>query len=214
MSPNKGRMIVVEGLEGAGKSTALHTIKQYLAPLVPSLINTREPGGTHVGEVVRELVKGFHDTEPLDSRSELLLFYAARVQLLNQVILPALAKGAWILADRFELSTWAYQGGGRKLDEGMIQALSKFCLQGFEPDLILYLDISPELGLARAKARGNFDRIEQEAIGFFNDVYTSYHKHIRLMKNVVVIDASQSLEEVQVNIRTTLQVFLNEHDAC
>ncbi len=134
----RGKFIVVEGLEGAGKSTALQTIKRYLERFVPELLLTREPGGTRVGEHVRQLLKERVEGEALEPRCELLLFYAARVQLLEQVIRPALSQGTWILADRFELSTFAYQGGGRKLDKHMIQHLSAFCLQGFKPDLILF----------------------------------------------------------------------------
>lgn len=209
MRPNKGRMIVVEGLEGAGKSTALHTIKHFLSESVTELITTREPGGTRVGEVVRQLVQETHVSEHLDARSELLLFYAARVQLLNQVILPALARGSWVLADRFELSTFAYQGGGRKLDKAMIASLSAFCLQDFKPDLILFLDVSPETGLQRVMQRGKTDRIEQEALSFFRDVYTSYHQHIGKMDHVVIIDAERPLSIVQDDIRTTLEAYMD-----
>src|SRR5258708_6479514 len=103
-----GRFIVVEGLEGAGKSTALTTIKRYLVENAIDVITTREPGGTHVGEITRQLLKESIPSEPLDPRAELLLFYAARVQLIEQVIRPALQRGSWVLADRFELSTFAY----------------------------------------------------------------------------------------------------------
>ena len=205
---NEGHFIVVEGLEGAGKSTAMNTIKLFLAPLVAEIITTREPGGTRVGEAARQLIKQSVPTEPLDARSELLLLYASRVQLLEQVILPALKRGCWVLGDRFELSTWAYQGGGRKLDRNLIAQLSSFCLRDFKPDLILYLDISPEQGLQRALKRGKADRIEQESLSFFTDVYNSYHEHIKTMNNVVVIDASQPLNVVQNSISTALEHYM------
>ena len=203
-----GRMIVVEGLEGAGKSTAIKTIEQTLQAKVPHWIRTREPGGTALGEAVRQIVKGDNSAEPIDARAELLLFYAARVQLLQQVILPALARGAWVLADRFELSTFAYQGGGRHIDEGMIQHLSQFCVADFKPDLILFLDINPQKGLQRARQRGQYDRIEQEALPFFADVYQSYHRHIRMLNNVVIIDAEQPLPVVQRRIAAALEAFM------
>lgn len=208
MSSARGRFIVVEGLEGAGKSTALSTIKRFLAPHVTEMMTTREPGGTHVGEVVRGLIKESMPTEPLDPRAELLLLYASRVQLIEQVIRPALLRGAWVLADRFELSTWAYQGGGRQLDQGMIGHLSSFCLKDITPDLILFLDISPELGLARARKRGKTDRIEQESLMFFKDVYRGYHESIKAMDNVVVIDASNPLRVVQQHICEALQTYV------
>lgn len=201
----RGQFIVVEGLEGAGKSTALQTIKHYLESFVPELVLTREPGGTRVGEHVRQLLKERVEGEALEPRCELLMFYAARVQLLEQVIRPALSKGAWVLADRFELSTFAYQGGGRKLDKQMIKHLSTFCLQGFKPDLILFLDINPEQGLGRIKERGETDRIEQESLAFFTDVYNAYHEMIRGMDNVVCIDAGQTMETVQESILSTLK---------
>ena len=207
----RGHFIVVEGLEGAGKSTALNTIQRFLAEQAIDMISTREPGGTRVGEAARSLIKEIVPEQPLDPRAELLLFYAARVQLLQQVVYPALEKGCWVLADRFELSTFAYQGGGRKLDQKMISQLSSFCLNNFKPDLIIYLDIMPQKGLQRARKRGKLDRIEKESQVFFNDVYNSYHAHIKTMDNVAMIDASQPLAAVQRLIRTTLENYLVNH---
>ncbi len=206
--PEKGRFIVVEGLEGAGKSTALATIKHVLERQVPAIITTREPGGTRVGEVARQLIKESSSQEPLDSRAELLLLYASRVQLIQHIILPALNRGDWVLADRFELSTWAYQGGGRKLSEDMIQHLSSFCLQDFKPDLIIFLDISPQIGLKRARMRSKADRIEKESLSFFTNVYHSYHERIKTMSNVVVIDASKPLRVVHRCIEEALKSYL------
>jgi len=203
-----GRFIVLEGLEGAGKSTALTTIKRFLAPHVPELITTREPGGTHVGEIVRDLIKQAPDDEPLSARAELLLFYAARVQLIEQVIRPALARGAWVLADRFELSTWAYQGGGRGLDLTMIKHLSDFSLGSLKPDLTIFLDLLPEQGLKRILDRGKTDRIEQETIDFFHRVYVSYHEHLKYLDQTIIIDASKPFAMVQHLIRTSLERHL------
>lgn len=211
MMLNSGRFIVVEGLEGAGKSTALEVIKQVLTPHIPELVITREPGGTRVGEVARGLIKETFPDEPLDPRAELLLFYAARVQLIEQVIRPALKRGAWVLADRFELSTLAYQGGGRKLSSTMIEHLSTFCIQNIKPDLIIFMDVAPEQGMQRVVARGETDRIEQESMVFFNKVYNSYHDHIKRMDNVVMIDASKPLSDVQHSIRCALEKYMLDH---
>lgn len=210
---DKGRFIVVEGLEGAGKSTALDVIKKCLAPHISELVMTREPGGTRVGEVARGLIKAIDPAEPLDPRAELLLFYAARVQLIEQVIRPAINRGAWVLADRFELSTLAYQGGGRNLSSTMINHLSEFCIDNIQPDLIIFLDITPEQGMQRVIARGKTDRIEQESMVFFNAVYTSYHQHIKTMNNVVMIDASKPLLLVQKAIRTAIEQYINHMKA-
>ncbi|ASQ45822.1 Thymidylate kinase [Legionella clemsonensis] len=204
----QGRFIVVEGLEGAGKSTAIQTIKRYLENHVPNVLLTREPGGTRVGEMIRTIIKEEVDGEILDSRAELLLLYAARVQLVEQVIRPALNQGYWVLADRFELSTFAYQGGGRHLDEDMISTLSTFCLRGFKPDLIFFLDIEPEQGLNRVRQRGASDRMEQESLLFFTNVYNSYQRMIKAMNNVVCIDASQPMNIVQQSIITQLETFI------
>lgn len=206
---NRGRFIVVEGLEGAGKSTALNTIKHFLIKHAPEIITTREPGGTRVGETARQLIKESLPTEPLDPRTELLLLYASRVQLLEQVILPALNRGCWVLADRFELSTWAYQGGGRKLDLDMIAHLSSFCLHDFKPDLTIFLDISPQQGLKRVHKRGMADRIEQESLSFFSDVYHGYQEQIKTIENVVSIDASQPLVEVRRLICAALEQYVS-----
>ncbi|KTD16063.1 dTMP kinase [Legionella jordanis] len=204
----QGRFIVVEGLEGAGKSTAVQTIKEYLENCLPQVIITREPGGTRIGETVRSLIKEKVDHEIIDPRVELLLLYSARVQLLEELIKPALNQGTWVLGDRFELSTYAYQGGGRHLDLEMISTLSRYCLQGFKPDLIFFLDIAPELGLSRAKKRSAADRIEQESLAFFTDVANAYHKMISHMDNVVCIDAGLPLEQVQESIVEHLKLFI------
>lgn len=203
-----GRFIVVEGLEGAGKSTAVHTIKQFLADNIGAFITTREPGGTAVGEVVRQLIKHTPENEHLDARAELLLLYTSRVQLVNQVIKPALHRGTWVLGDRFELSTFAYQGGGRGLDVQMIEELSSFCLEGFAPDLVLFLDVDAAIGLRRVLERGHADRIEKESLEFFMAVCDAYHAKIKTMKQVVVIDANQPEAVVQQGILDALSHYV------
>ena len=208
MNINKGHCIVVEGLEGAGKSSAINAIKQFLENLKLKVVLTREPGGTRVGETIRHLIKEKTVAEPLHPLAELLLMYASRVQLLENIIKPALKLGSWVVADRFELSTWAYQGGGRKLNKEVISHLSSFCLQDFKPDLVIFLDITPEQGLQRALNRGKFDRIEQEPLDFFNDVYNGYQERIKTMNNVVVIDASLPLAVVRKSIMTALKNYM------
>ncbi len=207
----RGCFIVVEGLEGAGKSTAIETIKLYLKNIAPELILTREPGGTRVGEIIRSMLKDKIEGETLDARSELLLFYAARIQLVEEIIRPALKRGAWVLADRFELSTFAYQGWGRGLDIEIIEQLSTFGLESFSPDLIFYLDIDPEHGLQRVNQRGETDRIEQESLTFFTKVRQGYLTMIRTMENVVTINASQNVDLVKDEILTQLKQFNAAH---
>ncbi|CAM4495748.1 MAG: Thymidylate kinase [Legionella sp.] len=210
MLSSMGKLIVIEGLEGAGKSTAVNTIIEYLSGLDINTITTREPGGTVIGEVLREVIKNPEYKDVLDDKSELLLLYTARIQLLEQVIKPALKQGIWVIADRFELSTMAYQAGGRGLDQDMIERLSSFALDGFKPDLTLYLDISPEEGMQRVRSRGAFDRIEQQSIDFFNRVHDSYLKHVQKNPHAITIDASRPLPVVQQAIQEALQAFIEQ----
>jgi dTMP kinase len=207
-----GKLIVIEGLEGAGKSTAIQTVVDLLAQRDITSITVREPGGTSIGEALRSIIKNPEYTGILEDRTELLLFYAARVQLVEQLIKPALQQGTWVIADRFESSTLAYQGGGRGLNLEMIAHLSKFCLNEFKPDLIVYLDISPELGMQRAKLRGAFDRIEQQTIDFFHRVHENYLKQLQDNPSIVTIDASFPLAEVQYAIQKTLNPFIEQID--
>ncbi|MBL7480940.1 dTMP kinase [Legionella bononiensis] len=207
-----GKLIVIEGLEGAGKSTAVNTVIDELSKRDISTITTREPGGTAVGEILREVIKNPEYSDVLDDKTELLLLYAARIQLIEQVIKPALQQGTWVIADRFELSTIAYQGGGRGLDLQMIKSLSAFCLNGFKPDLTLYLDISPEIGMQRAKQRGTFDRIEQQALEFFHRVHETYIKYINANPDIVTIDASRPLTDVRSAIQEAVNRFIEHYD--
>ena len=206
-----GKLIVIEGLEGAGKSTAVNIVIDLLSELDIKTITTREPGGTAIGEILRTIIKNPEYSDVLDDRSELLLLYTARVQLVEQVIKPALQQGYWVIADRFELSTMAYQGGGRGLDSKMIKTLSSFCLNGFKPDLTLYLDIDPELGMERAKLRGKFDRIEQQAIDFFHRVHETYIQYIKAEPDIAIIDASCPLQEVTLAIQKAVTQFIEQH---
>ncbi|MDI1352389.1 MAG: dTMP kinase [bacterium] len=208
MSFSKGKLIVIEGLEGAGKSTAVKTILDLLFKLNIETITTREPGGTPIGELLRTIIKDPRHKDVLHDKSELLLLYTARIQLLEQIIKPALEKGQWVIADRFELSTMAYQGGGRGLDQEMIAKLSSFCLNGFKPDLTLYLDLDPELGMQRASLRGAFDRIEQQKIDFFHRTHTAYMSYIKNNPDIISIDASASLKTVQASIESSINQFI------
>jgi len=212
VSEKQGRFIVLEGLEGAGKSTALTTIKRFVAPYAPEIVTTREPGGTELGEAIRDLIKKHPEGEPISCQAELLMFYAARVQLVEEVIRPALARGAWVIADRFELSTFAYQGGGRGIDDDYIKHLSQLCLGSLTPDLLLFLDLPPDVGLERIQNRGKTDRIEQESIDFFYRVYNAYHKHLKPMKQAMIIDASKPLAMVQHLIRAALEHDMDTHE--
>jgi len=202
------KFIVVEGLEGAGKSTAIRHIQAYLHKLGKDVVCTREPGGTPLAESLRSLVKQVQTTETVAPQTELLLMYAARMQLVCNVIQPALAQGKWVLADRHDMSSRAYQGGGRQLDEAFINQLRNAVLGELRPDLTLYLDIDPAVGLERARQRGELDRIEQEQLVFFQRTRQKYLQIAATEPNIVVIDAGQSLEQVQHSITAALNKAL------
>lgn len=163
----RSKYIVIEGLEGAGKTTARNVVVDTLKSLgVADMVFTREPGGTQLAEKLRSLVLDIKSVgdEVITDKAEVLMFYAARVQLVETVIKPALAEGKWVIGDRHDLSTQAYQGGGRGIDQTMLATLRDAVLGDFRPDLTLYLDVTPEVGLKRARARGELDRIEQESL--------------------------------------------------
>ncbi|KAB0874015.1 dTMP kinase, partial [Cronobacter muytjensii] len=151
------KYIVIEGLEGAGKTTARNLVVETLKSLgVANLTFTREPGGTVLAEKLRSLVLDIKSVgdEVITDNAEVLLFYAARVQLVDTVIKPALARGEWVIGDRHDLSTQAYQGGGRGIDRALLTTLRQAVLGDFAPDLTIYLDVDPRIGLERARARG------------------------------------------------------------
>jgi dTMP kinase len=201
---NHGRFVVIEGLEGAGKTTAINTVYQWLTQHGHTVVQTREPGGTPLAEQIRTLVKSVQQ-ETVAPTTELLLMYAARSQLLHHVIRPALEQGHWVLADRHDLSSRAYQGGGRQISDAVLDPIRQLVLANLQPDLTLYLDIDPVIGLERAKARGELDRIEQEQLAFFQRVRAKYLSVAAAEPNIVVIDASQPLAEVQLTLCNALE---------
>jgi len=203
----KGQFIVIEGLEGAGKTTAISTVKHWLEQQGHAVVQTREPGGTPLAEQIRTLVKSVQQ-EVVAPATELLLMYAARVQLVSTVIQPALAAGQWVLGDRHDLSSRAYQGGGRQIPDSLIDSIRLAVLGDLTPDLTLYLDIDPAIGLERARARGELDRIEQEQLAFFQRTRARYLQIAANEPGIVVIDASQPLPAVQQALLQALQAHL------
>ena len=204
------KFIVIEGLEGAGKSTAIAICQQFLAQHNIDFVNVREPGGTPIAEALRNIVKDSHD-EDLASETELLLMYAARSQLLHNVIRPALAKGQWVLGDRHDLSSQAYQGGGREIAASTLAALGDIVLKGLKPDLTIYLDIDPAVGLARAKGRGELDRIEKQALSFFERTRARYLTLANNDERIKTVNAGQSMELVHQDIIAVLEQFVKSN---
>ncbi|AKA36977.1 dTMP kinase [Yersinia ruckeri] len=203
------KFIVIEGLEGAGKTTARDTVVATLqAQGINDIVFTREPGGTPLAEKLRDLIKQGIDGEVLTDKAEVLMLYAARVQLVENVIKPALARGAWVVGDRHDLSSQAYQGGGRGIDSQLMTSLRDTVLGTFRPDLTLYLDLPPAIGLQRARQRGELDRIEQESLAFFERTRERYLALAAADDTILTIDASQSLENVSAAIRRALTEWL------
>lgn len=200
-----GKFIVIEGLEGAGKSTAISYVLEFLSGKgIDNVVTTREPGGTPLAEKMRSIVKEVHE-EPLTIQAELLLMYAARVQLVENKIKPALNAGAWVVGDRHDLSSQAYQGGGRGIDSSLIRQIKEAVLGDFKPDLTLYLDIDPAIGLQRARHRGELDRIEQEQLSFFERTRKRYQELTDQDSSIFTVDADQSPEQVKAAIFSILE---------
>ena len=203
-----GKFIVIEGLEGAGKSTAVAILTQSIQAAGYTVINTREPGGTPMAEAIRDIVKHEWQDENVTVESELLLMYAARAQLVQNVILPNLAKGYWVLGDRHDMSSQAYQGGGRQIDQNMIQSLRAITLKDFRPDFTLYMDVEPKEGLKRAKGRGELDRIEQEDLSLFERTRERYLQLAQQDPNCEVINTMQSMQAVHNDVDICIKQFL------
>lgn len=208
------KFIVIEGLEGAGKSSAVRYVTDYLQRHgIDQIECTREPGGTPLAERMRAIVKEVHD-ERLTIEAELLLMYASRVQLVETRIKPALAEGRWVVGDRHDLSSQAYQGGGRGIDAALIGAIKQAVLGDFKPDLTLYLDIDPALGLQRARHRGELDRIELEQLSFFERTRSRYLELAAKDDSIRVIDAGQTPDQVKATIEAALAHYLSNEHVC
>ncbi|SUB59501.1 Thymidylate kinase [Phocoenobacter uteri] len=207
----KGKFIVIEGLEGAGKTNAQQIVMASLQAHNIEFITTREPGGTPIAEALRNLWKEGIGDEHTTDKAELLMLYAARTQLVETIIQPALDKGIWVVGDRHDMSTQAYQGGGRGLSDDLLTSIKTAILGDFEPVLTVYLDLDPTIGLERAKGRGELDRIEQQHIDFFHRTRTRYLQLTEHNPKAIVINAAQSLEQVSADIKTKFEAWLQEN---
>lgn len=205
-----GKFIVLEGLEGAGKTTAQKIIKKILHQNgIKKVILIREPGSTKICEKLRKIVKNDKITsESITEKAEILIFYAARIQLINTVIKPSLLKGYWVIGDRHDMSTLAYQGFDISNKEiyNLIKFLRKNLLKNFQPDLTIYLDINPQLGLHRINHRNKpLDRIEKKSINFFLKVHQKYLKIIKNNKKTKIINATKNIKKVTQDLFIIIQ---------
>ncbi len=196
-----GRFITIEGGEGAGKSTAQAFIAGKLEQQGCSVVCTREPGGTPLAEAIRNTLLSLKGEAPVDM-AELLLLFAARAQHLAKVIEPALARGQWVICDRFTDATFAYQGAARGLSCEAISSLESLVQGSRRPDAVVLMDLSPEIGIARARARGELDRFEQEDRAFYDRVRVGYLTRAEAQPaRYSIVDASQPLDAVQRDLR-------------
>lgn len=204
-----GRFITLEGGEGAGKSTQAGFIAGWLERRGRSVVRTREPGGSPLAEAVRGLVLGDWP-EGVTPETELLLMFAARAAHVAYLVRPSLARGQDVLCDRFVDASWAYQGAGRGVADEHLRALERLALGDLRPELTLLFDLPVEMGLARAKHRGEVNRFEAETLAFMNRVRSAYLERAHAdPARYAVIDASQALERVQAQIEQVLQERLS-----
>jgi dTMP kinase len=211
MVSERGRFITIEGVEGAGKSTVIDAVRGHLAARRCSVIVTREPGGTEMGESLRDLLLQPRESGSLVADAELLMMMAARAQHIADVIEPALARGDWVVCDRFTDATYAYQGFGRGLDADWIAMLERRVQGELLPDLTLLLDVPVEQGRQRALGRGETDRFERETNSFFERVRAGYEQRChQAPARIQPIDASRDPEAVASDVIARIEALVND----
>ena len=207
MSKSSGFFITFEGPEGAGKSSQVARLEKYLSDRGRVCLLTREPGGTGLAEIIRQVVKSHNTSEKVHDATELLLIEAARAQHMREKILPALDENKVVICDRFSDSTCAYQGGARKMDRSVIDYLNNFASAGRKPDLTFLLDLSPEEGFKRISTREKegFDRFENEKMEFHRQVRQAFLDAAKADPDrIIVIDATLDRETIAQKIRQVI----------
>lgn len=202
---HSGKFITFEGIDGAGKSTHIAFVTRYLQARGIDLVSSREPGGTQLGEKLRELV--LHETMHLET--EALLMFASRREHLAQVISPALARGAWVISDRFTDASFAYQGGGRGMDLAKLEALEQWVHPHLQPDLTLLFDVPLDVARARLDATRSLDKFEQEKADFFGATRNEYlRRATQFPQRFCIIDSTRTIAEIEVEIAAILDQLL------
>ncbi len=199
----RGKFITIEGCEGSGKSTQLRLLREWLESLGVEYILTREPGGSKIAEAIRGIILDKENTE-MDDRCEALLYAAARVQHLKEIVEPALAQGKLVLCDRYVDSSFAYQGYARGLGEDFVAEINAYALERYSPDLTLFLDISPEQAFARKHGADQDDRMELLGLEFHNRVYEGYKRLEGIYPRICAVDCSKDKLTTSQNIKNTL----------
>ncbi|MBA2483411.1 MAG: dTMP kinase [Nitrosomonas sp.] len=205
---SQGKFITLEGIDGAGKSTQLAWIAEFLQRRGVNVVMTREPGGTLLGEKLRTLL--LDCTLTMHPETEALLMFAARREHLDKVIFPALTRGDWVISDRFTDASFAYQGGGRQVDISKLDALEQWTQGVLQPDLTLYFDVSFEIGQQRVAGIKSADRFEKEQANFFQRVRAAYLARLEKHPHRIhLIDASQSVQKVQEAIGRNMEILFS-----
>lgn len=201
-----GKFITFEGIDGAGKSSHLDWLAQFLQGKALEVVVTREPGGTALGEALRELLLDYR--QAMHFETEALLMFASRREHLDKVILPALERGAWVISDRFTDASFAYQGGGRGVSLAKLEILEQWNLNGFSPDLTLYFDVPVAISRERLQLAREADRFERESHNFFERVRQAYLQRARQFpQRMKVVDSSQPLTEVKIAVEKMVEKF-------
>lgn len=206
-SPPRARFISFEGIDGAGKSTHIDFVSDYLARRGVALTATREPGGTELGEQLRALL--LHQTMHLET--EALLMFASRREHIAQVIAPALARGQWVICDRFSDASFAYQGGGRGLERGKLEALERWVHPDLQPDRTFLFDVPLDVARSRLDASGALDKFERERADFFAATRNEYlRRTAEFPQRFRIIDSTRTIPEVQATLAAMLDELLEE----
>ena len=201
----KSKFITLEGIDGAGKSTHLDWLAETIRQGGHKVVITREPGGTPLGEMLRDILLG----QPMDIETEALLMFASRREHLAKVILPALHEGKWVISDRFTDATFAYQGGGRGLSESRLEVLETWVHQGFQPDMTLLFDVPLEVSHERLSLNTSLDRFEREKLDFFDRVRRAYlQRASQFPERIRVVDSSRSIPAIQTELKSLLAPLL------
>lgn len=204
-----GKFIAFEGSDGSGKTTILNNVEKFLTENNIDFIITREPGGTKISEEIREILLS-NDNSEMSARTEALLYSASRAQHVDELILPNLQKGKLVISDRYVLSSLAYQGFGRELGYDSVKEINDFATDNLSPDYTFFFNVDPITVLKRKRNNFVTDRLENESNSYHNKVYNGYQEILKRNKdNLIIIDASKSIEEVTEQTISKLKTILN-----
>lgn len=203
----RGLFIVLEGPDGSGKSSIAEFMAEYLKEKGHVIEFSREPGGTNIGEKIREIILDV-DNDEMSNEAEALLYAASRAQHVSEKIKPTIDSGKDLICERFYYSSLVYQGIGRKLGVDVVKSFNEFAIQGVYPDLVIFLDINPEKALNRKKEQGEWDRLEKEKLSFHEEVYQGYKEIISISPEIKVVDADRTKEEIYSDVKVLINNVL------